>query len=357
MSTAFKAAGRPILVGSLPLDDHEEAADWVFRFSPEIPLWIQLPIHPFEGMVPQFMPGLPGCRAGNGATVLETESEQFEQELLEFYEEYLAVQSGETPLGQSRFVLKPDVARGFFILNQRLQQISTPPLAIKGQITGPFTFATGIQDAQKRAIFYNDQLRDAAVKLLSLKAGWQTAQLASHGRPVIIFIDEPALAGFGSSEFISISPADVQHCLAEVIGAIKAAGGLAGVHVCANTEWSLVLDSGADILSFDAYGYFDKLILYQDALRRFLDSGGILSWGMVPTLQVEALHRETVETLHEIYRGQVRQLERMGFDPAQLLNQTLISTSCGAGSIAPADAKLVLEMTAQLSEGIRNATG
>ena len=72
MSTAFKAAGRPILVGSLPLDDHEEAADWVFRFSPEIPLWIQLPIHPFEGMVPQFMPGLPGYRAGNGATVLES---------------------------------------------------------------------------------------------------------------------------------------------------------------------------------------------------------------------------------------------------------------------------------------------
>ena len=51
------------------------------------------------------------------------------------------------------------------------------------------------------------------------------------------------------------------------IDAIKAAGGMAGVHVCANTDWSLVLDSGADILSFDAYGYFDKLILYRDALQ------------------------------------------------------------------------------------------
>ena len=354
MNAEFEAAGRPILVGSLPLDDHEEAADWVFKFSPQIPLWIQLPKYPSEGMVLQFMPGLPGYRAGNGSAVLETEADDFGQELLEFYEEYLAVQSGETPFDHSRFTLKPDVARGFSILNQRLQQVSTPPLAIKGQITGPFTFANGIQDAQKRAIFYNDQLRDAAVKLLSLKAGWQTGQLARYGQPVIIFIDEPALAGFGSSEFISISPADVQHCLAEVIGAIKAAGGLAGVHVCANTEWALVLDSGADILSFDAYGYFDKLILYKEALKRFIDSEGILAWGIVPTLQVEALQSETVDTLHIKYRDQVRQFEQIGFGAKQLLRQTLISTSCGAGSLNREDAARVLEMTSQLSERIRN---
>ena len=354
MGAAFEAGGRPIFVGSLPLDDHEEAADWVFHHTPQIPLWIQLPRNPSEGMVRQFMPGLPGYRAENGSTALETDSEGFEQELVEFYEEYLAVQSGDVPADQSRFALHSDVARGFFVLNHRLEQIPTPPFAIKGQITGPFTFATGIQDAEKRAIFYNDQLRDAAVKLLAMKAGWQAGQLARHLRPVIMFIDEPALAGFGSSEYISISPEDVQQCLAEVIGPIKAAGGMAGVHVCANTEWSLVLDSGADILSFDAYGYFDKLILYEDALKRFIDSGGILSWGIVPTLQVEALRRETVETLHLKYREQVQQLEKMGINPRQLLRQTLISTSCGAGSLNRENAARVLEMTSQLSERIRN---
>jgi len=353
MPTTFQAGGMPIFVGSLPLDDHEEAADWVFSFSPRIPLWIQLPVHPAEGMVAQFMPGLPGFRAQNPSTVLETDSEGFDQELLEFYEEYLALQSGAAGHDRSRFVLRENVAKGFFVLVKRLERISAPPLAVKGQITGPFTFTTGIHDAGKRAIFYNDQLRDAAVKLLALKADWQVRQLARHQRPVIIFIDEPALAGFGSSEYISISPDDVQQCLAEVIGAIKAAGGLAGVHVCANTEWSLVLNSGADILSFDAYGYFDKLVLYRDALKRFVESGGILAWGIVPTLQVEALERETVETLFAKYREQVQQLERIGFDTQQLFRQTLISTSCGAGSLSREHAARVLEMTNQLSELVR----
>lgn len=354
MRIRFQAEGRPMFVGSLPLEDHEEAADWVFKFIPQMPLWIQLPGNPVESMVPQFMPGLPGYRAENSSAVLETDSEDFEQELVGFYEEYLAVQSGDLPADRSRFVLSPDVARGFYVLNQRLEQASEPPLAVKGQVTGPFTFATGIRDAENRAIFYSDQLRDAAVKLLAMKAAWQTARLARHDRPVIVFIDEPALAGFGSSEYISVSPDDVRQCLAEVIDAIQAAGGLAGVHVCANTEWSLVLDSGADMLSFDAYGYFDKLILYRDALQRFVGSGGILSWGIVPTLQVEALRNETVETLHATYREQVGRLVRMGFDPGQLFRQTLISTSCGAGSLSRENAARVLEMTAQLSARVRD---
>ena len=354
MSATFTAGGRSIFVGSLPLEDHQEAADWVSTHASQIPLWIQLPVHPAEGMVHQFMPGLPGFRAQNPSTTLETDADSFEQELVEFYEEYLALQSGDLNPNQSRFGLSADTAEGFFILEERLQRMASPPLAIKGQITGPFTFATGIHDAMNRAIFYNDQLRDVAVKLLALKAAWQVHRLARHQLPVIIFIDEPALAGFGSSEFISISPGDVQQCLGEVIGAVKAAGGLTGVHVCANTEWSLVLDSGTDILSFDAYGYFDKLVLYQDALKRFIDSGGILAWGIVPTLQVEALERETVETLYAKYREQVRQLDDMGFDIKRLFNQTLFSTSCGAGSLSRENAERVLMMTNQLSERARS---
>jgi hypothetical protein len=104
---------------------------------------------------------------------------------------------------------------------------------------------------------------------------------------VIIFIDEPALAGFGSSELISISKEEILACLREVVDAIHTDGGLAGIHVCANTDWSLVLESGADIVNFDAYAYFDRFILYGDPIREFLAAGGMLAWGIVPTLEPE----------------------------------------------------------------------
>ena len=41
------------------------------------------------------------------------------------------------------------------------------PVAVKGQVTGPITFCTGIADEQRRAIFYNEQVRDAAVLIAS----------------------------------------------------------------------------------------------------------------------------------------------------------------------------------------------
>jgi hypothetical protein len=335
------------------MKDHQEATELILRYTPEVPLWAQLPAHPQEAMVPQFLPGMPGHAASDGTEYVDTGSETFEQELLSFYEEYMGVTEGGLDQESSRFTLDADRARGFHVLISRLEQGDLDPVALKGQITGPITFATGVKDQDKKAIFYNDQLRDAAVKLLALKAGWQVSQLAGFNVPVIVFFDEPALAGFGSSEFISISKQEVMDCFSEVIGEVHARGGLAGVHVCANADWSIILDSEADILSFDAYAYFDKLLLFKDGLQSFLDRGGIIAWGIVPTLEPEDIARETADSLFEKLEGQLSQMEGLGFDRGQVLNQTLITPSCGTGSLSLELAEKVLQMTRQVSERIR----
>jgi hypothetical protein len=131
---------------------------------------------------------------------------------------------------------------------------------------------------------------------------------------VIVFIDEPALAGFGSSELISISKEEILACLKEVAEAIHDDGGLAGIHVCANTDWSLVLDSGVDIVNFDAYAYFDRFILYRSQVRDFLAAGGFLAWGIVPTLKPEEIERETVESLFAGMQARLTQVEALGID-------------------------------------------
>jgi methionine synthase II (cobalamin-independent) len=184
----------------------------------------------------------------------------------------------------SRFVLTADTAGGFFSFAEQLRTLSDRPVAVKGQITGPITFGLGLTERNGKAVFYNEQLRDAAVKLLAQKARWQVKNLSGFGCPVIIFFDEPALAGFGSSAFITISRDEVVSCFEEVIEAVHDEGGLAGIHVCANADWSLLLESATDIISFDAYSFFDKLVLYPDLIKRFVESGGILAWGIVPTL-------------------------------------------------------------------------
>ncbi len=354
MTHTFQAHCHAALIGSIPLKDHEQATELILKYTPHIPLWAQLPAYPEEGMIPQFLPGMPGHATGKGTEYVDTGSETFEQDLLEFYEEYMGVTEGGVDQETTRFTLEPDRAKGFHVLTERLTQGDIHPVALKGQITGPITFATGVKDQDKKAIFYNDQLRDAAVKLLALKAGWQVDHLARHNAPVIVFFDEPALAGFGSSEFISISKQDVMDCFSEVIEQVHARGGLAGVHVCANADWSIILESQADILSFDAYAYFDKLLLFKEGLQSFLDRGGIIAWGIVPTLEPEDIEKETADSLFQKLEHQISQLEDLGFDRNQVLNQTLITPSCGTGSLSIELAEKVLQMTRQVSDRIRS---
>ena len=357
MSHNFQADCLATLIGSLPLSDHDRAGDLILEYIPEIPIWAQLPIHKNEGMLHQFSSGLPGFCVENGKGRVDTERDGFDNELLDFYEAYLAVTEGRSELEASRFTLTEETARGFFVMMERLQSRVEPPVALKGQIVGPFTLATGITDQNKRPIFYDPRLKDAVVKLLALKARWQARRLAALDRPVMIFFDEPALAGVGSSEFTSISNNDIRQCLEEVFDAVHLEGGLAGVHICANTDWPLVLDSSVDIVSFDAYAYFDRFILYPDLIKKFLDSGKMLAWGIVPTLDPVKLQQETAASILNQWDEKVERLAALSIETKKLAAQSLITPSCGTGSLNADLAIKVLELTRTVSLELRNRYG
>jgi hypothetical protein len=356
MVKPFQPDGLPVFIGSLPLAEHQEAFELVLGYTPDIPLWIQLPVHKAEGMVAQFTPGLPGLCSAEDRLYIDTAGDDFNRELIQFYEDYMAVVEEKADLSDSRFALDKDTAKGFFVFVEGLKRLSAPPIAVKGQITGPFTFCTAISDQNKKAIIYDAQIKDAAVKLLALKARWQARELSQFGRPVIIFIDEPALAGFGSSEFITISRDEVAQSLEEVISGVHAEDGLAGVHVCANTDWSLILDSSADIVSFDAYSYFDRFMLYSAKIKEFLDAGRIIAWGMVPTLEADKLDFETTESLIRQWKEKAGQIEKLGVESDQLISQSLMTPSCGAGSLSTEKAIKVLKLTQEISQRIRQKT-
>ena len=353
MAINFKPNGLPVLIGSLPVDDHAEAVNLIFKHTPEIPLWAQLPVNKEEGMIVQFLAGFPGFTTKGDKIYIDTADERFDKDLLEFYEEYMAVSKREKDLDDSRFTLSTDTARGFFSFVEYLHTLSDPPVAVKGQITGPITFGLSLTDQNGKAIFYDEQLRDVAVKLLAQKAKWQVLKLSRLGRPVIIFFDEPALVGFGSSAFISISREEVAKCFEEVIAAVHSEGGLAGIHVCSNVDWPLILDSKSDILSFDAYSFFDKLILYPDHVKQFVDRGGILAWGIVPTLNAADIEKETLSSLVAMWENQAHTIEAFSIDRTTILSQSLITPSCGTGSLSLDLAAKVLILTRKVSDSIR----
>jgi methionine synthase II (cobalamin-independent) len=350
--SSFAADGHATLIGSIPLTSHDEALELVFQHTPHIPLWPQLPGNRLEGMLQQFNEGLPGIASEGERLFFNTRSDHFEAEQLAFFEQYLEVAENFEKLADSRFKVSPSHAEGLYKLLEKVKN-RHGILALKGQITGPFTLLTGIADQDNRAGYYDPMIREMITKGLAMKAAWQVTFLKNAGKPVIVFIDEPALAGLGSSSFISISKEDISTDQNEMIGAIHQAGGLAGIHVCANTDWALLLSLDFDILNFDAYGFFDRLVSFKNEVYAFLGRGGIIAWGLIPTSEKEYILAESTESLVARWEEQASQLVNNDWNMSALLRRSLITPSCGTGALTVDLAARVLELTGEVSQRLR----
>ena len=348
------ANGLPTLIGSLPAADHQQALDWILEATPDIPLWPQLPALPQEKMLNQFIEGLPGIIEGKERTYFDIHTDSFNEEQLAFYEDYLRVTEHPETLLDSRFKTSPERAAGLYLLAKQAGNTPARLTAVKGQVTGPFTMLTGIADIYHKLGYYDPTFRDIIVKGIAVKAAWQVAYLKQvFDVPIFLFIDEPALAGLGSSSFISISREDISQDLVEVTSAIQGSGGLAGVHVCANTDWTILLNSDIDIISFDAYSFFDKFITCKSLIHAFLERGSFIAWGIIPTGEPEHIEKETAESLIQRWEKQADLLSGGKWDTGSLLEQTIITPSCGTGSLSPVLARKVLKLTKEVSAELR----
>lgn len=287
-------------------------------------------------MIPQFTEGLPGVvwLSSEGKAFFNSEAESFDESIVSFYERYLAIADGQ-PDALEEFAISPRFSEGFYAFQERLWFMDDLDSIkhLKGHVTGPVTFGLGIPDQTGKASYYNDQLRDVVVKNLAMKARWQIEKLREFGRKSIIFIDEPALASFGSSAMIGVSRENVVADLTEVIDAIHASDGLAGIHCCGNTDWSMIMETPVDILNIDAYGYGETLFLYPDELKAFILRGGTIAWGIVPTN--EDATRETAQALLYRYEALIGRLTALGFSDETIRVASMFTPSCGTGSLSP----------------------
>ena len=332
----------PTMIGSMPHTDPAEACLLVTRYLKDIPAWPQLPRRSFkEGMCPQFSQGFPGIVVGESGIYIDR-SQDWDKPLEELYTAYL-------DNNVDKYPVSAEYAAG---LHAFLSLKNLAPKAAKGQVTGPISFGLTITDDSKRAILYDDMLSDAAAKLLRLKAGWQEKALGKISKKTIIFVDEPAMSSYGSA-FFSLPREMVVSLLEGVLGGI---GGLKGIHCCGNTDWSLILGTSADIVSFDAYNYAQSLTLYPAEVKRFLDRSGAIAWGIVPNVE-DRLTGETVSSLKDRLEEAMAVFTGKGIPFKQLIEQGLLTPSCGLALLSEEAAERALELLSGLSANIRKRYG
>ncbi len=322
-------------IGSLPHLDPHEACKLVLETF-DIPFWPQLPHASFlEWMIPQYSEGMPFINIDmKTETVFVGRNES--DELERFYE---------TCRDGARIAISDDYARGLHVFLKMIRGRRFETL--KGQITGPMTFTLGLKDREGRPVYFDEELREISLLLLEAKASWQIDQLRPYADNIFIFMDEPIFSALGSSAYLSVSREETLRLLKETASAIRDAGGIPGLHCCANADWVLAVESGVKVISFDAYHYFDNLAIYHYEIRGFLENGGYLAWGIIPT--TDDITKETPESL--IHKFRVRFDKLKEHIPSDILeSQTILTPSCGTGSRTVKETIKIFQLLIRLKE-------
>jgi methionine synthase II (cobalamin-independent) len=338
MSAKLEFGCLPTAIGSMPHTNPEEACSMIMKYLPDIPAWPQLPKRsPRENMIIQFSEGFPGIVIKGDKIHIEPAA-NFESELEQIYVD--CEQSNAHKYG-----ISTEYAAGLYAFLSK----ATGSKIVKGQVTGPITWGLRVTRQDGLGILYDDTLAETAAKFLRLKASWQENILREIAPNTIIFVDEPYLVSLGSV-FTPIPEEKVPVLLEEVIKGIK---GTKGLHCCGNTNWSVLLDTKIDILSFDAYNYASSLNTHSDKVKSFLERGGSIAWGIVPNDE-EALAKESLPSLRDRLEEAMSPFTRDGVKFKQIIAQGLITPSCGLESLSPEVAKQALELTAKLSHDLRS---
>jgi methionine synthase II (cobalamin-independent) len=325
-------------IGSLPHLSVDEAVEAVLAHCPLLPHWPQLPkVSLREGMTEQAAVGLPGLQSVEGRLrVVQDDAFLAGVEPL-----LVAYEAGDASI--AALPTESAVAFQAFLAAVRTHR----PREAKGQIAGPITIGMAILGEDGNPILYDDTLREVLVKFLHLRVRWQADQIKAAGAAPVVFVDEPFLASFGTPYF-----GWSRERVIETLTAVTSGAEVAGSHCCSNTDWTLFLAGGLQVVSFDAFEFAENFLAYRDALAAYLTGGGNLAWGIVPT-DSELLATVTLERLRERLVGLIAKVESLGFTREQVLRQSLITPACGLGTRDLATAERALGLVRDLSTGLR----
>jgi hypothetical protein len=164
---------------------------------------------------------------------------------------------------------------------------------------------------------------------------------------LVVFVDEPSLVALTERTF-PIGPLEAIDLVSGTLAEIETRA-TTGLHCCGAADWKLLLQSGPQILSLPVDG--GRAELAGGALADFLERGGWMAWGAVPTDRPVG---PTVERLWRQLSLLWCDLVGAGCDPARLRTQSVITPACGLVQHGITQAEQVMGFATRLAERLHD---
>lgn len=266
-------------LGIMPHKNINAVVDIVVKHFPKFPFWAQMPNYSSsEGHFQQFVSGIPGVKTDvlKKKCYLDTKSYLYQtrsKEILKDYEDLSL-----TTLSSYR----PNSV--FFDYFLRILDEQKPEYA-KGQIIGPLSIGLLLADESGFPVIDNRKAMDIIIKSVSLQIISQICEMKSVCPSITpyIFVEEPEINKAYSEENACRTKKRIVAILKGLAKVIKDNGAIPVFHSNACLDWTVPINAGFEVLSFNAETQFVTLLNQNIKMDKFLMSGGCIAWNVLPS--------------------------------------------------------------------------
>jgi hypothetical protein len=325
----------------MPHKDEDKALE--LALSMDIPFWPQLPhVSYYEDMYVQAAEHFPGI-------VLDMEKRTLRFSMDKFINEF------EETMAHFNEPEYFDITTAYSTVYHKFlaMDLSLRP-AIRGQLEGPVSFGLNVLDQDDRPILFEDTIRPFMLEFMAKRINVQLQRLQKMNPNAFMFVDEPglqflfsALSGYDNIK----AKDDLEHFFSMVQRP-------RGIHLCGNPDWDFLLKLDLDILSLDIYQNGEVFSSYFRSIKQFLDRGGVIVWGIVPT-NFEPFEAEDIGSLEARLSALWDFLDDKGIDKAFLISRSLLSpaTCCLVNPDGEKTVEKAFEVVQELSHRLRDRYG
>lgn len=321
----------------MPHQNVEEALD--LALSLDVPFWPQLPnLNYYEDMYVQAAEHFPGA-------VVDIEKRTLRFSLARFLDEF---EETTAHFDEPQYL---DISTQYSqVYHAFLAKDLMGKAAIRGQLEGPVSFGFNVLDDNDRPILFDDSIRPLIYEFMARRLNVQLARLKERNPNAFMFIDEPGLQFI----FSALSGYGEQQAKTDLDAFFATVDRPRGIHLCGNPDWDFLLGLDMDILSLDIYSNAEIFATRAVAIKKYLDRGGILVWGIIPT-GFEAFSKESLGFLTMKLEGIWQHLCQKHLDLEFLLSRSLLSpaTCCLVNPDRGATVGKAFSLLNQLSHQLR----
>lgn len=228
-------------------------------------------------------------------------------------------------------------------------------------ILGPFTVSQILRTGAKEQALVDKNYKKLFTQAVCVKGFWAICKIKEYCPDTIpiIILEEPMFNQFGmlKREDEDVTAENVTKMFEIVVSKLKSAGAMVGIQCMDKCDWSIPIKSGVDLISYDAYNNPNNLCIYSEIVTSFLQKGGLINWGIVPTVSETFIKGLTVEYLYNRLMSTMNGVALAGVPINLLQNSALVSLNGSTSHLPVFFAEKAIIMVAQLAGRLSTSFG